>query len=125
MKFAKALIFISGVLFIGFGAGFVFAPHFFFNSFTGGLLTTTSSAIDMRATYGGLGLGVGIWFLLCAQQNLRLGLSGAIAVFSSIVFGRIVGFGLDGNANIVMYVFVVLEAVFLTAAFLVLQRIGK
>lgn len=125
MKFAKRLVLINGVLFVGFGLGFLIAPVFFSSLFTGGTLTTSSAAIDLRATYGGLGLGIGVWFLLCAKSNVRLGVLGAIAVLASIVIGRVIGLVVDGAPNMFMYVFLLAEVVFLLASLFALRKVSE
>jgi hypothetical protein len=125
VKFAKALVVVNGILFVGFGLGFIVAPSFFSSFFTGGVPATSSAAIDLRATYGGLGLGTGVWFLLCAKSNLRLGVLGAIAVLASIVLGRVIGLAVDGTPNIFMYLFLLAEVVFLLASLFALKMVGK
>lgn len=115
MKFSQALVLVNGILFIGFGLGFVIAPVYFSTLFTGAHFATPSAIIDVRATYGGMALGLGIWLVVCARQHVRLGLLGSLAVLVSIVTGRLVGIVLDGGANVFMYVFLVAELLFLLA----------
>jgi len=122
VKFGKWLVLVNGVLFVGFGLGFIVAPSYFSGLFTGGTFTTASAAIDVRATYGGLGLGVGIWLLLCLKRNVRLGLLGSLVVLASIVFGRTVGLVADGNPNNFMFVFLVAEVAFLVATLYALRK---
>lgn len=116
MRFGKTLVFVNGVLFVGFGLGFMAAPSFFSGLFTGGVLSTTSAIIDIRATYGGLGLGLGLWFLLCSKENVRLGLLGSVVVLASIILGRVAGLIVDGSPNIFMFAFLGAEAAFFVAA---------
>lgn len=125
MSFDKGLVFVNGVLFVGFGLGFMAAPNFFTGLFTGGVLTTSSAIIDVRATYGGLGLGLGLWLLLCAKENVRLGLLGSLVVLASIILGRVVGLVADGSPNMLMYVFLVAEAVFVLATLYALRTARK
>lgn len=115
MTFNKALVLVNGILFIGFGLGFMTAPVYFSALFTGAQLTTASAIIDVRATYGGMALGLGIWLVVCARQHIRLGLIGAFAVLTSIVLARLVGIVLDGGANGFMYAFLAAEVLFLLA----------
>jgi len=116
VRFGKVLVFVNGVLFVGFGLGFMAAPVFFSGLFTGGVFSTTSAIIDVRATYGGLGLGLGFWFLLCSKENIRLGLQGSLVVLASIILGRVVGLIMDGGPNMFMFVFLGAEVVFFLAA---------
>lgn len=121
MKFSNGLVLVNGILFIGFGLGFILAPVFFFTLFTDGQLTTPSAIIDVRATYGGLGLGLGIWLITCAKRNIRLGLVGSLIVLAAIVIGRITGIALSGHANTFMYVFLAAELAFFLATWYALR----
>ena len=122
MNFGKALVLTNGILFIGFGLGFLFSPVFFYNLFTGGAFTTSSAAIDVRSTYGGLALGLGIWLLIASKQNVHLGLQGALAVLASLVVGRVMGISFDGSPNMFMHVFLAAEVVFLFATLYALRK---
>lgn len=125
MKFAKGFLLINSVLFVFFGLSFIFAPSYFTHLFTGGAFTTSSAAIDVRATYGGLGVGLGVWLLLCVKEHIRLGILGCIVVLASIVLGRVVGLVLDESPNRIMYFFLVTEIGFLIAAIFGLRKLGK
>lgn len=124
MKFDRALVLVNGILFVGFGLGFIFAPVFFFALFTGGHFTTPSAIIDMRATYGGLALGLGSWLVICAKQNVGLGLLGSFVVLAAVIVGRLTGIALDGGANLFMYLFLAAELLFFLATWYAL-RLGK
>ena len=121
MKIGKTLVFVNGVLFVGFGLGFIISPGFFLKLFTETTLSLSSAVIDVRATYGGLGLGVGVWLLLCFKDNVRLGLLGSLVVLASIILGRTIGLIVDGNPNIFMFVFLGAEMVFFLAALYALK----
>ena len=121
MNIGKTLVFVNGVLFVGFGLGFIIAPGFFLKLFTDTTLSLPSAVIDVRATYGGLGLGVGVWLLLCFKDNVRLGLLGSLVVLASIILGRTIGLIVDGNPNIFMFVFLGAEMVFFLAALYALK----
>jgi hypothetical protein len=124
MKFAKYLILVNGILFVVFGLSFVFAPTALFEPATGSPLATPSAVIDVRATYGGLGLGTGIWFLVCFRHSIRLGLLGSLALFASIVIGRCVGLAVDGNPTDHMLGFLGLEVAFLLATLYALKQMA-
>ena len=121
MNIGKTLVFVNGVLFVGFGLGFIIAPGFFLKLFTETTLSLPSAVIDVRATYGGLGLGVGVWLLLCFKDNVRLGLLGSLVVLASIILGRTIGLIVDGNPNVFMFVFLGAEMVFFLAALYALK----
>lgn len=115
MRLGRALVIVNGVLFAGFGLGFMAAPSFFSGLFTGGVFSTPSAIIDVRATYGGLGLGLGLWLLLCSKEHVRLGLVGSLIVLTSIMLGRVAGLIVDGNPNSFMLVFLGAEVAFVLA----------
>jgi hypothetical protein len=69
MKFATNLLRVNAALFIAFGTCFIVAPEFFADALTGSEPWTSSALIDMRATYGGMCLGVGLAFWFCARQR--------------------------------------------------------
>jgi hypothetical protein len=121
VDFGKVLVFVNGVLFIGFGLGFIVAPSFFSSLFTGATLSPSSALIDVRSTYGALGLGVGVWLLFCFKDNVRLGLVGSLVVLASIIVGRVAGLIVDGNPNTFMYVFLGAEVVFFLATLYVVR----
>jgi hypothetical protein len=68
MRFAVVLLWITSVLFVGFGIGAAAAPRELALFITGGAPSIPSAIIDMRATYGGVALGMGLCFGLCATR---------------------------------------------------------
>ncbi len=66
---------------------------------------------DMRATYGGMSLAVGVMLLLLAQSDVRLGLVSVLLLMVCMAAGRSYGLYVDAHANTVMYVYLLLEAV--------------
>lgn len=125
MQFGKTLVLVNGILFISFGLGFMLAPVFFSSLFTGAQLSTSSAIIDVRATYGGLSLGLGIWLIICAKQHIRLGLVGSFTVLASLIIGRITGIVLDGGANMFMYLFLAAEVLFFLVTWYALRIIKQ
>lgn len=69
MTLAKILVWINCGLFAGFGLGFVFIPGTLATLITGTAPTTPGAMTDMRATYGGMALGLAVIFGLCARQE--------------------------------------------------------
>jgi hypothetical protein len=113
MRFAVILLWIIAVLFVGFGVGFVIAPRELAQLLTGGAPATPSAVIDMRAVYGGVALGMGLFFGVCAMraQWVRPGLIGSLLVVGSIGAGRAVGLIVDGQPDGFMLVFLATEVV--------------
>ncbi len=123
MNNAKILLWINAILFVLFGIGFIFAPSPLAQWITGSTPSTTSGMIDLRATYGGLALGIGIFWALCASNGSeRNGLLSAILVLSAVVIGRITGILLDGNPNIFMFILLTAEIIFAALNFIIYRR---
>ncbi len=74
-------------------------------------LPTPSAAIDFRATYGGLEIGLAVFFTICALRDswLRPGLVAQAVSLSGFAFGRIIGLILDGTPQSIIYYLLVAE----------------
>lgn len=122
--FGNTLLWITAVAFVGFGLGFIAAPDYLADLVTGAAPSTPSGAIDMRATYGGPALGLGIFFALAAAQQrwLRPALLTSMLVVACIAAGRIVGIAIDGEPNGFMVTFLVLEVASVVLYALALRR---
>ena len=125
MKASKVVLLINAILFILFGTGFMFAPAALSQWITGAAPSTPSAMIDMRATYGGLALGIGILWWSCANNgSLRIGLFSAFLVLVSVAGGRIIGIFLDGSPNAFMFILLAAEIIFAILNF-VLYRLEE
>lgn len=123
MNNAKLLLWINAILFILFGMGFILAPSPLAQWITGSTPSTTSGMIDLRATYGGLALGMGIFWALCASNGSeRNGLLSAILVLSAVAIGRITGILLDGNPNLFMLILLAAEIISVILNFMIYRR---
>jgi len=124
MKFPTLLLWINAALFLGFGAGFILAPDFFALAITGASPGSASAQIDMRATYGGMGLGIGLWFGHCARRNatVELGLVAARLILGATAAARLFGMFVDGAANPFMYLLLGAELLFVALLTLALRQ---
>ena len=113
MKFGSTLVWVNCWLFVGFGLGFVFAPDTLATLITGAAPATPSAMTDMRATYGGMALGLALIFGLCARNegSVRLGVQGVLAVMVALAVARTLGILLDGAPNTFMFVLLLAEIV--------------
>ncbi len=75
------------MLFILFGAGFIAAPNALSLLLTGAAPGTPSAVTDMRATYGGTALGLGLFFGLCARNRVTLR-AGLLASLDRVIGDR-------------------------------------
>jgi len=124
MTLARALIFVSAVIFVVVGAGFLLIPKQFGDVLEISL-PTAMARTDVRATYGGLELGLGIFLILCVVRSewIRPGLWALALTVGGFAFGRVVGFVAEGTLNNFMLFFLALElAVALLALFLLRRK---
>ena len=124
MNFKTTLIWINALVFIAYGLGFVFFPETLGLLVTGSAPSTSSGVIDMRATYGGMTVGLGVLFGLSARdpRTVRLGVWGIIVVMIGMASGRLFGMIQDGTPNSIMYIYLALEIVMVILASWALRR---
>lgn len=124
MKSPATLLWINSALFVVFGVCFIVAPEFFASVITGALPGTPSAFIDMRATYGGMGLGIGLLFGFCARQSstVQVGLIAALLVLGSTATARLVGFLADGSPNVFMFLLLGAELLFVALLVVALKQ---
>jgi hypothetical protein len=121
---ALALLRLNALVFIGYGVAFAFAPQFMSTLVTGAAPSTPAGLVDMRSTYGGMSIGLGILLALAAQSHSthRLGLLGVLAVMVGMGTTRALGLLTDGAGNTAMYAYLVLEVVVAGMALWALTR---
>jgi len=104
MSIGRFSIILSAIVFSGFGVAFLLFP-LFMASVVGIELSTPSAVIDFRATYGGLEIGLAVFFAICAFKEswIRHGLVAQAASLGGFAFGRIVGLILDGTPQPIIY----------------------
>lgn len=108
---AKSLLCLTGVFFVFYGAAFTFFPAEMATLVTGDGPDTASGIIDLRATYGGMSISVGVIILILAAHgdNLSLALLVTAIVLLAMAAGRVLGIILDGSPNAIMYVYLAAE----------------
>ncbi|MGH2794654.1 MAG: DUF4345 domain-containing protein [Actinomycetota bacterium] len=125
MNLSMLLLRITSVLFVAFGIGFVVAPQDLAELMTDAAPSVPSAVTDMRATYGGVALGIGLFIGYCARraETVRLGLLAAISVIASLGTARLIGIIIDGSPNAFMLVFLATEVASLLLLVIALRRI--
>ena len=125
MRIGKTLLWINCCLFVGFGLGFVLAPTVLATLVTGSAPATPSAITDMRATYGGMALGLAYIFRLCAgrEEYVRLGLRGILAVMVALAAARLLGIVLDGAPNIFIFILLLAEVAMVVASLAALAKV--
>ena len=126
MNTAKFLVYATGAFFVIYGIAFTFFPVEMATLVTGSSPSTPSGVIDLRATYGGMSIAVGIIVLVLGSnaELVALGLLVVAVVLSAMASTRILGIMLDGEPNPVMYIYLAAEvlgsgaALYLRSAYL-------
>lgn len=89
-------------------------------------LPTTTAIIDFRATYGGLLLGIGIFFIICLKETyIRMGLILQALSLGGLAFGRVVGLILDGLPKPLLIYFLIAEIAGVVLAVFAFWRLDK
>lgn len=124
VRFGKELIRINCVLFLCFGLGFALAPAALSLLITESAPATPGALTDMRASYGGMALGLAIIFGLCAVNRslTRLGVQGVLAVMAALASARLLGILVDGAPNAWILALFVAELVMAALAAALLYR---
>jgi hypothetical protein len=124
MAFPVILLWIDCLLFLGFGVGFAAAPQQLADLVLGAAPSTTSALIDMRATYGGLAVGIGLFFGLCASrpQWVRPGVVASLLLIAGLGGARLIGIMADGDPNGFMLLFLALEVLLVVLSVAALRQ---
>ena len=115
MKLLSALvIWGSALFFVGYGLGFVLFPAPLAGWITGSTPAGASALMDMRATYGGMTVAVGVLFgwLGHAEERRGLALMAIAVVLLAMAAGRGLGMLLDGAGNVFMWLYLAGELLF-------------
>ena len=101
MGFARTYVRIFGVITLLFGAVYLAAPGGILTDAAGFGVLSAGGLTDVRATYGGLQLGIGAFLLWAAadESRVRTALVLLALLFGAVGFGRALGLLLDGGVN--------------------------
>ena len=119
MGMAIGLVWLTAGIFVVYGVGFALMPASLSLWVTGGAPSEPSGLIDMRSTYGGMSIGVGLVLALAARrrETLRSGLVGVGLVMVCMAASRLLGIVVDGGPNGFMWAYLALEVVAAALAF--------
>ncbi|MGB0835626.1 MAG: DUF4345 domain-containing protein [Psychrobium sp.] len=113
MNVNRIFIVVFALFFVAYGVVFVGWPNTMLHWITGAALDTQAGVIDLRATYGGMSLAVGVllwWFAQNAHLHL-LGLKFIRLLMLMMALGRLIGLIVDGSPNWVMWLYLTLEII--------------
>jgi hypothetical protein len=120
---------LAALLFLGLGAAFTLWPVPM-AAVVGIELHSATALTDLRAVYGGMNLGLGIYFIIAftTAGGRRSALTALIAIFAGLGTIRVVGIAVDGPQDPITYVLLGGEVVGLAmsvAARLGIRRLHK
>ena len=108
----RTVLWIMGLGFLAFGVAYLVDPHGMM-SMVGVELDSASGAADVRAIYGGLEIGVGLFLLACARQDSWIppGLLASAYAFSLVGGARLVGIVRDQATDGMTFAALAIEVV--------------
>lgn len=110
---SKLFMLINASIFIIYGSVFVFFPVEALQYIVTDTPNSASSIMDIRATYGGMSIGVGsiLYLLARGESTLRIGLLAVLFVMACMVSARLYSIIVDGSRNGYMHLYLILELV--------------
>jgi hypothetical protein len=108
MVFQRAVLAICSVAFLLFGLVFAFFPSQITALVTGAHISPVAAA-DVRAIYGGMRLGIALFFYLCLRGGFevqRIGLLAGTWTFGLIALCRVIGIAAGGISGMMIALFV-------------------
>lgn len=111
--FARLILVLAALMFAGLGVYLLKEPGKL-DEWIGLRATTAESLTELRALYGGLEIGLGLFLLLCAlrQPWISAGCACLVFVCGGIAIARVIGFFIDASFNNMMLGFLATEIVF-------------
>lgn len=99
MLLARFSLAVTALAFGGFGLWLLVSPQAL--SVVGIALTTPTASIEIRSFYGGLELGLAVFFAFAAARPAWFApaLTAQVAIFFAVVFARLFGIALDGRPD--------------------------
>lgn len=124
LTISRFTVVITGLVFLAFGLACLAAPAAVMLAATGASVIHPVALIDLRATYGGMSLGVAvILFLLSTNPALiRVGLIAVLALMLGMAGGRAAGMLVEPSSNTVMTLYLVLEIATASLSVVLLYR---
>jgi len=110
---SKLFMLINASIFIIYGSVFVFFPVEALQYIVTDTPNSASSIMDIRATYGGMSIGVGsiLYLLARGESTLRIGLLAVLFVMACMASARLYSIIVDGSRNGYMHLYLILELV--------------
>lgn len=109
--FSRFIVWGNALFFILYGLAFLLMPGQLADWITDATPGSASALMDMRATYGGMTIAVGVLFALLGTREAThaMALQAIALVLLLMATGRALGMAMDGAANIYMWLYLVGE----------------
>ncbi|SOD03397.1 protein of unknown function [bacterium JGI 053] len=125
MNLPRVSLRLAALAFAGFGVALLVRP-----ALLGSLgieLGRPAAATEIRAFYGGLELGLAVFFALASTRDdwLRPALYAQAASLGGIVLARLIGFVVDGSAEPLLLLFAAVEATGVVLGAVALRRLPR
>lgn len=127
MLFARILLAVQAIAFLGLGLAYFTRPEQMAN-LSGMLLMAPAAITDVRAWYGGLQIGLAAYLLMAMSRVdlARAALTLMVLLFSALALARIGGLWLDGGLQQTFNLAALLiEVVFAGLSFLALRQLSR
>ena len=123
MRFARAYLYFVGVMGLFFGFWYLIAPAGMTDP-TGFGPLGPNALTDVRASYGGFQIGLGLFTLWTALDpaRVRMGIALQALTIGAIASCRLVGFAIDGSPNGFLISAIVSEITLTALALFALRR---
>jgi hypothetical protein len=124
MTLARIALTVAALVLVGIGVGFLAVPVPW-ASIVDIVLPTAMARTDLRATYGGFDVGIGVFLAVCAlhKEWIRPGLAALGLGAAGYGGGRLLGILVEGTTSPLMAAFAVIEVATALAALLLLRRL--
>ena len=123
MLYMKILLWANALVFALYGIAFIFSPEAMSQWSVETVPATASALVDVRATYGGMMVAVGVIFgiLAASETTLRVGVWGVFWMMLLMAGSRAYGIIIDGAVNNIIYIYLIAEVLtFLWAVLLLI-----
>lgn len=127
MRYGKLLSYLGAWFFVVYGVLFSFIPYEVAAFVTDATPSSSSAAIDMRATYGGMSVAIGLIIYLLARDanTVRFAVIGLMMLMLCMATARILGIIADGDPNSLMWIYLGLEVVMASLCGLCLNLVKR
>jgi len=119
---AKIYLILMALMSIVFGAIYLFNPHSMTDPMGFGALAP-AALTDVRATYGGFQLGMGLFLVWCLDATrVRTGLLLSLLTVGGVAISRGIGLLIDGDVTSVLQGTIIFEATLTVIALILFLR---